>query len=50
MRKHFGWYIKNFPGAAVLRKQLVTAKDQQEMEAILEDVITNLGLYMKESA
>ena len=50
MRKHFGWYIKNFPGAAVLRKQLVTAKDQQEMESILEDVITNLGLYMKESA
>ncbi len=50
MRKHFGWYIKNFKGAATLRKQLVTAKDKNAMEEILEDVMRNLGVYLKESA
>ncbi len=25
MRKHFGWYLKGFPGAAAIRKKLVTA-------------------------
>ena len=50
MRKHFGWYIKNFAGAAALRQQLVTAKDKNAMEEILEDVMRNLGLYLKESA
>ena len=50
MRKDFGWYIKNFAGAAALRQQLVTAKDKNAMEEILEDVMRNLGLYLKESA
>ena len=50
MRKHFGWYIKNFAGAAALRQQLVTAKDKKAMEEILEDVMKNVGLYLKESA
>jgi tRNA-dihydrouridine synthase B len=50
MRKHFGWYIKNFAGAAALRKQLVTAKDQKAMEEILQDAMKNLGVYLKESA
>ena len=50
MRKHFGWYIKNFAGAAALRQQLVTAKDKKAMEEILEDVMKNLGVYLKESA
>ena len=50
MRKHFGWYIKNFAGAAALRQQLVTAKDKTAMEEILEDVMKNLGVYLKESA
>ena len=50
MRKHFGWYIKNFSGAAALRQQLVTAKDQKAMEEILEDVMKNLRGYLKESA
>jgi len=36
MRKHFGYYIKGFPGAAALRQSLVTAKDEDEMSAILE--------------
>ncbi len=50
MRKHFGWYIKNFAGAAALRQQLVTAKDKKAMEDILEDAMKNVGLYLKESA
>ena len=50
MRKHFGWYIKNFAGAAALRQQLVSAKDQKSMEEILQDVMKNLGVYLKESA
>jgi len=50
MRKHFGWYIKNFAGAAALRQQLVTAKDQKAMEEILQDAMKNLGVYLKESA
>ena len=29
MRKHFGWYIKNFPGAGEFRKELVTAPDSK---------------------
>ena len=36
MRKHFGWYIKGFHGAAALRQSLVTAKDENEMRNILE--------------
>jgi tRNA-dihydrouridine synthase len=35
MRKHFGWYIKGFPGAAPLRQSLVTAKDHSDMFALL---------------
>jgi tRNA-dihydrouridine synthase B len=35
MRKHFGWYIKSFPGAAALRRSLVTAKDKNEMRNLL---------------
>jgi len=50
MRKHFGWYIKNFAGGAALRQQLVTAKDKKAMEEILEDVMKNVGVYLKESA
>ncbi|MCH7764516.1 MAG: tRNA-dihydrouridine synthase, partial [Candidatus Marinimicrobia bacterium] len=37
MRKHFGWYIKGFPGAAVLRQSLVTAKDKDEMRNLLDE-------------
>jgi tRNA-dihydrouridine synthase len=27
MRKHVGWYLKGFPGAARIRLRLVTAPD-----------------------
>ncbi|MFQ6677232.1 MAG: tRNA dihydrouridine synthase DusB [Fidelibacterota bacterium] len=36
MRKHFGWYIKGFPGAAALRQSLVTAQGKDEMKNLLE--------------
>ena len=32
MRKHFGWYIRGFPGAAKFRKALVTAQGLDEMK------------------
>ncbi len=38
MRKHFGWYLKNFPGAAQYRNKLVTAVDINEMLLILDDI------------
>ena len=31
MRKHFGWYIKGFPGAARFRRALVTARSLDDM-------------------
>jgi len=35
IRKHLAWYIKGFPGAADLRKQLVQAKSVKEIKNIL---------------
>jgi len=35
MRKHFGWYIKGFPGAAKTRHNLITARGLEEMKQIL---------------
>jgi len=35
MRKHFGWYIKGFPGAAKIRHKLVTASGLEEMRQML---------------
>ena len=32
MRKHFGWYIRGFPGAAKFRQALVTAQGLDEMQ------------------
>ena len=32
MRKHFGWYIRGFPGAAKFRQALVTAQGLDEMK------------------
>jgi tRNA-dihydrouridine synthase B len=40
MRKHFGWYIKGFPGAAVLRQSLVTAKNRDEMTTLLNQTLS----------
>ena len=40
MRKHFGWYLKNFPGAAAYRNRLVMAENPKQMFAILEEVIS----------
>jgi len=50
MRKHFGWYIKNFPGAGTLRRELVTAKDKDTMDVILSAAIKNSRTILKASA
>lgn len=36
MRKHLGWYIKDFPNAGEVRQQLFTAKDAKTVLDILE--------------
>lgn len=38
MRKHFGWYIKDFPGAADSRIRLVTAKSIEIAKNILNEI------------
>ncbi len=38
MRKHFGWYIKGFPGAADFRIRLVTAKSIESAKSILNEI------------
>ena len=38
MRKHFGWYIKGFPGAADFRIRLVTAKSIEIAKNILNEI------------
>jgi len=40
IRKHFGWYIKGFTGAATLRQSLVTAKDKNEMIILLNQSLS----------
>ena len=50
MRKHFGWYIKGFSGAASLRRELVTAKDKDAMDVILSTAIKNSRTILKASA
>ena len=49
MRKHFGWYIKGFPGAATLRKSLVTAKNRDEMTNLLNQTLSTLEVTSFES-
>ena len=39
MRKHFGWYIKGFPGAADYRIRLVTAKSIEIANTILDEIL-----------
>jgi tRNA-dihydrouridine synthase B len=41
MRKHFGWYIKGFPGAADYRIRLVTSKSIEIAKDILNEIITS---------
>jgi len=50
MRKHFGWYIKNFSDAGALRRELVTAKDKDAMDVILSTAIKNSRTTLKASA
>ena len=36
MRKHLSWYVRNLPGAAVLRRELIQAFNVSDVEAILD--------------
>jgi len=38
MRKHFGWYIKGFPGAADFRIRLVTSNSIESAKSILKEI------------
>ena len=38
MKKHFGWYFKNFKGASSFRKKVVMAKNHSEMKDILYNI------------
>ncbi len=40
IRKHAGWYLRGFPGAAELRSKLVRVNDLKEMEKVLEEFVT----------
>ncbi len=39
MRKHAGWYVRGFPGAAALRKRINTAETRDEMAAVLKSAL-----------
>ena len=38
MRKHFGWYVRGFEGASLIRKSLVTAQNKNTMMSILDSL------------
>ena len=48
IRKHFGWYIKGFPGAANFRNDLVTAPNLKTMEILL-DQLSNYAIKMEKT-
>lgn len=41
MRKHLGWYVKEFPGASEVRQRLIRANSAQEVKEILDGVKIN---------
>lgn len=43
MRKHFGWYTRGFPGAAQLRRQLVTLESLAEVEQALAEYLSEMA-------
>jgi tRNA-dihydrouridine synthase B len=50
MRKHLGWYLKGFFGAAELRERLMRIDRAAEALAVLEDTIARLELTAHEEA
>ena len=38
MRKHFGWYVRGFEGASLIRKSLVSAQNKNTMMSILDSL------------
>lgn len=43
MRKHLGWYLKGFPGAAALRLRAVTVNTLADVEGMLDELAARLG-------
>ena len=35
-KKHFNWYLKDFPGASSIRKSIMSAKSIQDIKSLLE--------------
>jgi tRNA-dihydrouridine synthase B len=44
IRKHFGWYIKGFPGAAKFRNELVVAPNLDTMELLMDQLLEHVKL------
>lgn len=42
MRKHFGFYSKDFPGALEIRKQLITTSSLDEVEQIIKNELSQI--------
>jgi tRNA-dihydrouridine synthase B len=38
MKKHLGWYIHGVPGAAALRRTVNTARDKDELLAVIRQI------------
>ena len=43
MRKHLSWYTKGMHGSAELRNRINVAQTAQEMEDLLESLLTKVG-------
>jgi tRNA-dihydrouridine synthase B len=50
MRKHLGYYLKNFAGASALRERLMRTETAAETLAILDDTIAQLEAQQHELA
>lgn len=48
MRKHLGWYIKGFPGAADLRKDAMQVSSIKDIDIILDRLrLLDLGSILR---
>ncbi len=42
MRKHFGWYMKNMPDAAKIRKWINEIESKEELVKLIKEYFSNL--------
>jgi len=45
MRKHFGWYMRDLPGAAGLRQRLYQTRSSAEVEQVFQEFATACGSF-----